>query len=409
MQLVLELEVADLAATRFAISPLGETLRAVQLLAMTSPPAVNRPWVRWARAQLDRQPLRLPRLWPLLVIDGPYRPEFLFPAPTGKSADLEEELAQVRATPEEMVRISLRRVFGDGLWPQSATDLYERPRESLQDIAAEAAECHDRLIAPHWERLRSVLVADIAYHAGLLAGGGARSLFSDLHPDFRWTGGKLLLNDADEKVDDGQVTLGPDGIVLTPSVFIWPEWSVKRATSTQTTLWYPARGTATVWEDADLGARPAGDPGSVEALLGAPRTRLLGALRSPATTSALARRFCVTPSAVSQHLAALHRGGLVNRQRSGRVVLYQASELGLALLGREAGERIIDGEQHLLHNRDRRLLHRGHRRCHQGSYRACLSDPAQPRLVRGHQCARPYRGRQAQPFPGHPEGRFPAR
>ena len=32
MQLVLELDVADLAATRFAISPLGETLRAAPLL-----------------------------------------------------------------------------------------------------------------------------------------------------------------------------------------------------------------------------------------------------------------------------------------------------------------------------------------------------------------------------------------
>ena len=33
--------------------------------------------------------------------------------------------------------------------------------------------------------------------------------------------------------------------------------------------------------------------------------------------------------------AVLYRGGLVDRQRSGRTVLYQASELGLALL--EAG------------------------------------------------------------------------
>ena len=57
------------------------------------------------------------------------------------------------------------------------------------------------------------------------------------------------------------------------------------------------------------------------------------ALRSPATTSALADRFGVTPGAVSQHLAVLYRGGLVDRQRSGRTVLYQASELGLALLG----------------------------------------------------------------------------
>ncbi len=33
MLLVLELDVADLAATRFAISPLGETLDAVRLTA----------------------------------------------------------------------------------------------------------------------------------------------------------------------------------------------------------------------------------------------------------------------------------------------------------------------------------------------------------------------------------------
>jgi len=92
-----------------------------------------------------------------------------------------------------------------------------------------------------------------------------------------------------------------------------------------------------VWDD--LGALDrrssgrAGDLAAVESLLGAPRARLFSALRSPATTSALAGRFGVTPGAVSQHMAVLYRGGLVNRQRSGRTVLYQVSELGLALLG----------------------------------------------------------------------------
>jgi DNA-binding transcriptional ArsR family regulator len=335
MLVVLELDVADLAGTRFAITPLGETLRSVALLGSPDPPAVNRPWVRWAREELDRRPLRLARLWPLVMTGRPTWPEFLVPAPAGKSPGLDEELACLCATPDEAVRASLGRVFGAGRWPDTARDLAERPRQSLAEIAAEIAECHDRLIAPHWERLRSVLDADIAYHAGLLAGGGARSLFGDLHPGLRWSAGKLLMTDAEQGV--GQVTLGPDGLVLTPSVFIWPEWSVKKMTSTQTTLLYPARGAATVWEEADL-RRPAtgagtGDREAVEALLGAPRARLLGTLRSPATTSALARRLGVTPSAVSQHLAVLHRGGLVDRQRSGRTVLYQTSALGLALLG----------------------------------------------------------------------------
>jgi DNA-binding transcriptional ArsR family regulator len=328
MLLVLELDVADLAATRFAISPLHEALRALALLSNPGRSAVNRPWVRWALAELERQPLRLPRVWPLIVTDLPYWPEFLFPAPTGKSPGFDEELAAVCAAPAEAVRASLQRVFGDGEWPDSATELSERPRETLAAIAAEVADYHDRLIAPHWERMRPVLEADVSYHAGLLAGGGARSLFSDLHPGLRWSAGTLFMTDA-EAEQDPQVTLGPDGLVLVPSVFTWPDWSVKKATSTQTTLLYPARGAVTVWES--LAAAPA-ETAAVELLLGAPRARLLGALRSPATTSALAHRFGVTPSAVSQHLAVLYRGGLLERERSGRRVLYRASELGLALL-----------------------------------------------------------------------------
>jgi len=171
MLLMLELDVADLAATRFAISPLCETLRAVQLLGRPNPPPVNRPWVRWAWVELERRPLRLPRLWPLVVTDLPYWPEFLGPAPTGKSPGFNEELACLYATRDEPVRASLRRVFGDGQWPDTAKDLFERPRESLAEIAAELSDCHDRLIVPHWERIRSLLDADIAHHAGLLAGG----------------------------------------------------------------------------------------------------------------------------------------------------------------------------------------------------------------------------------------------
>ena len=329
MLLVLELDVADLAGTRFAISPLSETTRAMLLLANPSPPVVNRPWVRWARAQLGRRPLRLPRVWPLIVNELPTHPEFLVPAPAVRAPELDDELARVRATPAEPVRASLRRVFGDHPWPDSATELFERPAESLAEISGELADFHDRLVEPHWERIRPVLEADIAYRGGLLAGGGARSLFSDLHPDLRWSGGTLTLTDTDEGRSRCQVMLGPDGVVLMPSVFNWPLVSVSRATSSQTTLLYPARGTATVWDSGVTAA-----PDAVEELLGPARARLLSALRSPATTSALALRFGVTPSAVSQHLAVLHRSGLVDRERTGRRVLYQASELGLALLDR---------------------------------------------------------------------------
>jgi DNA-binding transcriptional ArsR family regulator len=62
-------------------------------------------------------------------------------------------------------------------------------------------------------------------------------------------------------------------------------------------------------------------------------------LRSPATTTSLARTLAVSPAAVSQHLAVLRRCGLVDRARSGRSVLYQTSDLGLALLDMATTER----------------------------------------------------------------------
>ena len=92
----------------------------------------------------------------------------------------------MRATPEEAARASLHRVFGSGPWPDSATALDQDPAGSLREIAAEYAEFYARLIAPHWERIRSVLEADITYRTGALARGGVRALFGDMHPELTW-------------------------------------------------------------------------------------------------------------------------------------------------------------------------------------------------------------------------------
>jgi DNA-binding transcriptional ArsR family regulator len=70
----------------------------------------------------------------------------------------------------------------------------------------------------------------------------------------------------------------------------------------------------------------------VARLLGPTRAGLPEALRSPATTTDLARVFAVTPSAVSQHLLVLRENGLVARERSGRGVLHLTTSLGEALL-----------------------------------------------------------------------------
>lgn len=337
--ITLEIGVADLAASRFAISPLSETVRAIQLLAAPEQASVNAPWLRWAQAELAARPVRLTRTWPLVITGLDYFPEFLIPAPAVRGPDFTAEADRLRATPAEAVRGSLGRVFAGVPWPASAVALAERPEQSLREIADELTVLHGRLIAPHWDRMRAVLDADIAYRSEVLAGAGARALFGGLHEDLRWNAGTLEISDGRESVQPA--ALGPDGLVLVPGVLTWPRTNTRMATSSQTTVHYPARGAATVWFGGSVAA---GDPvpgdavsadpgtGPAAALLGVVRARLLDTLRSPATTTALARALGVTPGAVSQHLLVLYRGGLIDRSRSGREVLYQTSDLGRALL-----------------------------------------------------------------------------
>jgi hypothetical protein len=99
--MMLEIGVADLAASRFAVSPLGETVTAIQLLAEPGRTGMNAPWVRWARAELASRPVRLTRVWPLAFTGLGHHPEFLIPAPAVRAPDFGDELARLRATPEQ--------------------------------------------------------------------------------------------------------------------------------------------------------------------------------------------------------------------------------------------------------------------------------------------------------------------
>ncbi|MBG0825773.1 winged helix-turn-helix transcriptional regulator [Planomonospora sp. ID91781] len=321
----IDLGVAELAATRLAISPLSETVAGLQQLSGRYRNPLHLRWLRWAADELARRPLELPHAWPLLVTERPSWPEFLVPAPRGTAASIDDDLAALQATTPSQVRASLRRVFGEEL-PGAAAALATHPAAGLRAVAAELRAAHERLVAPHWPRIRAVLDADVIHRARQLAAGGADKLFADLHPDLRWCDGRLLLQGTHWRAEH-VVNRGPGGLVLMPVVLGPPHVMIKKSTSTQTTVRYPARGVGALWT---AGTRP--PVGSVVRLLGRARAELLEALRSPATTTELARALGVTPSAVSQHLGVLRDSGLVARERSGRTVVYMTTTLGASLL-----------------------------------------------------------------------------
>src|SRR5690606_4387762 len=126
---------------------------------------------------------------------------------------------------------------------------------------------------------------------------------------------------ADERHLDGR------GLVLVPSVFVWPLVASKTDEPWQPTVRYPARGVGTLWERGTPAA-----PEALAAVLGRSRARLLAALAAPASTTELSRRMGMSPGGVSEHLSALRNAGLVTAARVGRSVLYVRTTLGDELM-----------------------------------------------------------------------------
>jgi DNA-binding transcriptional ArsR family regulator len=274
--------------------------------------ALHLPWIERVRGHLSDLPLGVALA--LVPPDG-YIPDFLTPPPAGPTADIADELAQVRATPRAQVRRELGHMSG------------RPPRVPSVAGLVDALQAYwDRAIAPDWPRIRAFLQADIQHQARLLADHGPGRLFDALHTTTRWHGDHLTV----DMVFDGEVDLAGRGLLLVPSAFLWERPFTIINQPWQPTLLYPARGIWTLWDE------PGGGAGALGLLMGATRAAILAACATPASTTDLARRLALTPGGVSQHLKVLRAAGLVSAERAGREVLYARSSAGEALLSAAA-------------------------------------------------------------------------
>src|SRR3954451_5153807 len=106
--LVLDFSVADLARTRFAVSPMSELIGGLRLLHAPDRAGPHLPWLREALAATTEV-----ELGPLLALtpDSGYMPDFLTPPATSPLASFADELERVRDTPPEVVRREVAAVF----------------------------------------------------------------------------------------------------------------------------------------------------------------------------------------------------------------------------------------------------------------------------------------------------------
>jgi DNA-binding transcriptional ArsR family regulator len=324
--LTLQFSAQDLARIRFAYSPLGETVMSLRALKDPGSRAVHLPWARRTRRLLAEREVRFELLSALVRMPASHVPDLLTPVPQTGSPSLEEELAALTALPPPAVRTDLERIAAP--WEPAVVEFHRDPAAGLVRLADEVRAYHAVAVAPHWPRMRRLLDGEILRRARLMADDGAGALFGDLHPMVSWENG--LLRVAHRGYHRDRHLAAGQGLVLIPSVFVWPECFSQTNPPRQPGLKYPARGVGCLWE-----SDPAAAPDGLVRVLGRSRAALLAELGTPHSTTELSARTGMPTATVSHHLKALHAARLATATRVGRSVLYLRTPAAEALFDDE--------------------------------------------------------------------------
>ncbi|MEV7188773.1 winged helix-turn-helix domain-containing protein [Kitasatospora sp. NPDC093102] len=317
--------VEDLLRSRFALSPAFELCGLLRRLDGRNAPLPG----GWA-ARLAPGFARLRRETALDAVlalqTSSSGANFVAPPPRGLTQTWADDLAAIRATPlsvarAEIDRLGRRATVRD---PQVRAVL---DSDEVVDLVGDALDrAWNELMAPDWSQLRAICERDVVHRVGVIGERGWREAIEGLDRGLAWSGLSLQVPLHSESA---VVDLSGEGLLMVPSVLVWPGVAAFYDEPWPKALVYRARGTSALWERASPGPDA---QATLAALLGRSRARLLAELGTPASTSQLARSLGMAPGAVGDHLAVLRASGLLARARSGRAVLYRRTTLGDALV-----------------------------------------------------------------------------
>lgn len=341
MSISIPLDAAQLAGTRFGISPAIEVVGSLRTRGRHPRPHARR-WYARAASAMDSGQLEL--LHALVPNDHPYTPDFLLPYPKGvrdpigafseRIATTDPDLIDYHldiALSDRPIRDTVQEQFGSRsayqAWrrptPPALAELIDRGPRTLAEAAADAMQAYfETALAPDWQMAESVLLDDIAYRADLMVAKGAGFLLEDLSDTLRWTGTGVEL----ARPYGGIVDWPHDGPLLVPST-TQTDLVFSAEEPLPPLLIYAARGTARL----DSGDDTAPAANALAEVIGATRTDLLSRLDRPRSTHTLSLDSGLSMATVSYHLGILRRADLVTKTRRGRQVLYQRTARATAL------------------------------------------------------------------------------
>jgi DNA-binding transcriptional ArsR family regulator len=314
----------DLAKLRFAYRPLLEIPMSYRVLINPEFHAPHRRWVEEAhRALYD---LELPFLDALVSKRQGYIPDFLTPTPDTSQSNIEDDLALLLATPNELIRKNVQALIAHDCDTDIRRFYIAHPREAVQRLVEDLRLYWRRVLEPSWSQMVSILEGDLLYRGRLLAMDGPDSLLPDLHDSITYQHSQIHVGSVcNHKVCPEHVALAGDGLRLVPAIFISAGRALQVTPEWHPMIIYNARGVG-------LYARQTRASKPLELALGAGRARVLQGLRTPTTTGEMAHRLSLTSGAISQQLDRLKRAGLVEAHRSGKRVYYQLTRRGEELI-----------------------------------------------------------------------------
>jgi DNA-binding transcriptional ArsR family regulator len=312
-----------LGRTRFAFSPLGEVTLSLRLLGRPHLNHLHARWLHLTRSRLSGVDLPL-----LLAVapPGKWIPPCLVPIADTARVTIEDQLTDLTHLSPARLMADLAGTWGDRPRPPCLTELLDAGPRGPGILAEKLWEYWTAAIAPHWPRICAVLEADVAFRVGALAERGLFALLDDLHAEATVQGHDLLVN----KPHHADATYRATRLILTPSVFGYPNLAVEDGEAGVFGLTYPAHGVGRAWEGLEP---PDHEPDNqLAALFGRTRAAILERAAVPVTTTQMARELGQSPGSVSEHLTVLKANGLLCSRRTGRSVLYWQTPLAQSMI-----------------------------------------------------------------------------
>jgi hypothetical protein len=316
----LRLAPGDFAQLRFTYSPLSEAINSLHMLHSDRVQALHRRWADSARERLRDLDTTLLRA---IVPAG--TSVLTPPIDLNGANTIEHQLQLLADWQPSLLRAELESLWQGVPMPAAAREVIADGPAGARRVALALGAYWNAAIAPHWDQMRAVLDADIAYRAQQVTLGGISALLKDLHPQLKFHESTIRI----DRAGDRNYDLKGNGLLLIPCVFAGSCLMFDPGSLGLPNFDYRPRGIGTVW--SNNGTTPgAGDP--LTALIGPSRTAILRSAELPRTTTDLARVLSLSGPTVSEHLSILKRCGMVTSWRSGRRVLYQRTPLASSIL-----------------------------------------------------------------------------